>query len=370
LPIFLFLAVAPAFSANRVWMEQIRSVEACEEDGKGKIQVVVYVGEIKESDSFQSYEIAVSYKDQPLRITLPELTVNTLTEQMPKLYRSFSTDDEFGEFFGSAALITAGEAGVSGSQPLIGFWVDDESECDELAELRITQFFVNEECKVSFDIDSTLSIEKKTSEKFISDLSISSQISSLTLATNNISDTLWIDMNMDSYREIEKAVLTVEAEGNLSVEFFQLHKAESTQVEGSSIEYTGLTLSDNVSDKRLGALYTYTGSETEHDTMYLNASLQITDPCGCVNLLDAVTNDKVVFVPEPKSISAEFEKPLFWYTDRLVSNGYKGPLTIVSTLGQSIQLKNYEDKEIVLTNGFYLIVTPDNRTQKIIVNNF
>lgn len=372
IPIFIFLAAFAVSQANQVKLVQLRYNEACEEDGKGDIQVAIDVGQVLPQDKLQSYEIAVSYRGEGLQIQLPVLTNNTLTAQMPSQYRSFGVDVENREIFGSAAAsISKIETGVYGSTLLIGFRVSENTDCDEPGELKITQFWVNEECTIDFQIDSTLTIEKRKSDKFISELTASSQISSLTLKdTNTVKLSVLKQMNLP--RKVDYLNLRWSTVSDIKVNAKATAPSDSVFIEEGEITYWGLS---SEADSLAEFTVSYIGDSKINDTLELNWELTVNQKCDCVEAIDQNESYSLIYEASDEDTSSVarwdyIEKNIFFYNEGLISDSYRGKLDIITVQGKVIHLSEFESGKTSLRPGVYFILTENRKIQKLIVNSF
>jgi hypothetical protein len=370
LPFLIILAALNASAQNTVRLLQYTDVEACEGDGKGNITVGVDIGTILPEDNFQGYEIAVSYKDQPLKGMMPVLTANSLTSQIPSQYVAFGNDGENEEIYGSAFLITSGNTGLSGSRPLVGFRIQDNSECFQAADLKITQFYVNEECTIDFDIDSTLTIVKDYDESLITELEVSSTIRDSILNIDREQTSVdykvsgsFIDQSVDSLSITFSEYSSFENEIIVYGEYQTMNEIENTIV---LVDYKfpsdGLIVQREIIN---------TAGFDKNDTIELNASFQVKTICDCLRL-DDVTNNTVYIEKNPLSanqVELVDNSVKISYNNGLIIENYKGVLNVVNVRGKMASY-NYSNHPIIFEPGMYIINIPGVKTEKLIINNF
>jgi hypothetical protein len=285
------------------------------------------------------------------------------------MLRFFSIDSDAEEFFGSAATSSPGTNGVSGPGPLVGFWVEDNAACSEDAELKITQFFVNQECKLDFTIDSTLKIEKRYSEKFISELTASSQISSLTLNHENKSGEIAWLMNIDEPRKTDTLSIIIGRDSMLEIGYELLASADSSFVKGDTITFIGLQASTDTLAK---ANYSYVGDEYVGDTLKLDWNYSVSQQCACIIAVPSTESYEIVYEKKTNgSVSYQtLEDNIFYYSGALMSDSYRGSLDIIDLSGRSIAVDDFRNGKIHLKRGIYILVTDNKKIQKLIVNSF
>ncbi|GAB5464914.1 MAG: hypothetical protein Kapaf2KO_03500 [Candidatus Kapaibacteriales bacterium] len=347
-------------------LKQLRTVDVCEGDGKGDIQVIVDIGSISSADNLESFEISIAYQEEDLRIQLPVLKTNTLSQQIPENQTSVQVFSETSEVYISAFKFGGG---ISGNRPLIGFRVTDNRDCEENGELKITSFWVNEECTLEFEIDSTLTVLRQKSEDFISQVEVTSEISSLTNKEDGGKFKVDINATNDKQRIIDTLGYIVNVEGD--TESWSVAESDTVTIVGTvKVDTYFEDFNMPVSNSKLGQLYfKYVGDEETSDSIDVTIEPYLIEGCQCAEMSAEKTTYRMRYLA-PTSVNETIENysVVKVIGDKVFSEN-KGHVLIARPDGRLVYNGVLDENGIKLRNGTYLIRT-DDLTKKIIINNF
>lgn len=373
LPIVLMIIGSQNAKGQNKIVPQLEStfiVDACTEDNKKEILVLLKIGEVKKTDSLFGFNFEIKYDPSKIRFD-NVIWQNTLSEFFDTKQSTIRPDEK--AIYGTAGHLDPSKPPVSGNLALVALYGVMKTDCPDSSLLEISYLEFTEEFKKVVDTFQNTKVYSIVSPKPERKLEMTFNIDSLFFNSDSLAE-IELSLNHGDNRLTSTEFLL-----EIDNEDFWIDDIISSDpnciIETADIENgKSVALTNNANDCKVNIKIKNKGTAGEYESSLRIKSVKVGN-CDCISHITTDTlNLRSLIINDTVSVGEDLHFELIRLGENLrlrFDSSNPKLITVSDILGRALlEINSIKEEEIIsfdsFSEGFYLISIESNGSKKIV----